>query len=431
MKKDSIHNYLAKYAIDISDIDYLPPPAAELKMVIVIPALAERYNLPEVLSSLKYNKRLAEAEVIVVVNNSSAAVPEIIENNLATLEDIKKYRNNPLKIYSVDKASLRKSLNPAEIGVGLVRRIGMDLALSRLYSNNRQLSGVIACLDADSPVAPGYIDNTLKKFFSVNPPLGAICDYEHTWDSEPELVSAINIYELWLRYFELGLKLSGSLFAVPTIGSCLIVSALGYALARGMPVRKAGEDFHFLRNLIKVSGYQPLLRLKEAKVFPKARISSRVLFGTGRAMQRCVEEGLENYFMVASPEIFFELKLFFKTITENFNKNKIYSSEFSPVFKKFLEHEQAWKIISRLKNNYTQKSKFQLALQHWFDSLRIVRYVNFHAKLKGKVEISNALKKILENLDQADSVNLLPALNFKQLNLQAVLTWLKYLRNFE
>lgn len=210
----------------------------------------------------------------------------------------------PLRLVSTDVADLvlvdRSSpsrLLPAGQGVGLARKIGLDLALS-LFASGRVESPALAWSDADATLP--------RRFFEA---VGAHGDaaivaapYRHLGSSDSELERATCAYELWLRYYVLGLHHAGSPYALHTIGSTLCTPALAYAQVRGVPKRTAGEDFHIVNKGLKVGDG---VRLRGDPVLLKPRYSERVLFGTGPAVRR-ISHGLvdESKFELLHPQVF-------------------------------------------------------------------------------------------------------------------------------
>lgn len=425
MPSTAIERYLSKHAW-LDTACELPEPDSRLKLAIVIPSLAERESLPQVLDSLAAGSlRLAEAEVIVLVNNPEGSPREIVENNEATLRDIACRPSGPLRILAVNRASTRAGLPASQAGVGLARRLGMDLALQRLASAGAVERSAIACLDADSPVAPGYVDQVLAAFDRDQPPLGGLCRFAHPQPSDPRLEAAITAYETWLRYVEAGMELAGSLFAFPMIGSCIVVSAEGYALADGMPLRQAAEDFHFLRKLAKVSGWRRLARIA-AEVYPEARVSQRVPFGTGRAMLLCLSDGPNLYRNVESPETYLDLKQFFQAAAVP-DLRRIRAAA-APLLSEFLHQEDGWAVLEKFVRNYPQPEAFSLAVQHWFDSLRIVRYAHHHARRAGKVWVYDAFVQVLRDLGVSSVLENLPAIRPGEPDPETHFRWLEALR---
>jgi hypothetical protein len=431
MPSAAVARYLERHAYSYPGADALPEPSPGLKLAVVIPSLAERGLLGAVLDNLEQGSmRLAEVEVLVLVNNPADPGADVLEDNLATLQEVHARPKGVVRVLAADYASPGRWLDPAQAGVGLARRLGMDLALRRLAQAGNLDRAAIACLDADSPAAPGYADAVLEVFDREDAPRAGFCSYAHPKPADDRLAAAGIAYELWLRYFEAGLRAAGSLFAFPTVGSCTVVSAEGYALADGMPLRQAGEDFHFLRKLAKISRSRPLARIPNARVFPALRVSNRVPFGTGRAMVRCLAEGLDGYRTVEPPEAFLEVKQFLNA-TDRTRDLKSVRAVLAEPLAVFLEGERAWPVMEKLVRNYPDQEQFALAVQHWFDSLRIVRYANERSRQLGRVWISDALHTIFSALNQGHCLQDLPSLPAGDADLSRHETWLERLRTCE
>jgi len=75
--------------------------------------------------------------------------------------------------------------------------------------------------------------------------------------------------------------------SIYTIGSAFAVRAEAYVKQGGMNRRQAGEDFYFLNKLTKLG---TVAEINDAFVFPSARVSDRVPFGTGAAMTKWMNE---------------------------------------------------------------------------------------------------------------------------------------------
>lgn len=251
---------------------------------VVIPALAEAESLPATLTSLAANPRreLARWLVVVVVNQRGAADPATKAENQATLALLGSANRlwDGLHLAWVDAASPGCELPPGE-GVGLARKLGCDLALERL-DWARQGGPLLAMLDADTLVETNYLA-ALQDHFATRSEGAATVAFCHQPGESAPLAAAITRYELYLRSYLLGLTLAGSPYAYPTIGSTIACRALAYLRAGGMNRRLAGEDFYFLQQLAKTTGVAPL---GATLVRPAARLSSRVPFGTGPALEK-------------------------------------------------------------------------------------------------------------------------------------------------
>ncbi len=170
---------------------------------------------------------------------------------------------------------------PAKQGVGLARKILCDVALS-LRARGQLLADVIHCTDADARLPGDYFERVAARGAA---PFAAVFPYAHTGDAGT-LHRAGELYELSLRYYVIGLQRAGSPYAFQTIGSTIAVSMTAYASVRGFPRRHGAEDFYLLNKLAKVG---PVERLGGAPIELRDRVSSRIPFGTGPAVQRIID----------------------------------------------------------------------------------------------------------------------------------------------
>lgn len=253
---------------------------------IVIPALAESGRLSCTLDDLRTAAQQANAPtlaVVVVNNRPPGHAPESWrQDNQQTLARLRPLvqasRAWPaLRLAVVDAASPGLEIGPRD-GVGMARKIGLDLALAVLHKAQRP-AGALISLDADTRVDPNYLA-ALRAFFNT-PRWGVILPFRHRLPKDTEARDAIIRYELHLLCYALGLARAGSPYGFTTIGSAMACTATAYAAVTGMRRSQAGEDFYFLQQLAKTG---PIDLCTATTVRPAARTSSRVPFGTGRAM---------------------------------------------------------------------------------------------------------------------------------------------------
>lgn len=370
---ESIDRYLKDHAEKYAE--KLPPVSSDLRLCIVIPSLAERGNIGAVLDSLP--EKDDRFEVIVVVNHAENASREIVEDNAGTVGEVSRRALVIERVFSPDVA-----------GVGAARRAGMDLALRRLVEAGSPERSAIACLDADSPVDPGYVEGILTVFGGDDPPAAGICACRHPIPEDEEQARAIVAYELWLRYMEQGFRFCGSPYAFQTIGSCTVVSPGAYALADGMPRRQAGEDFYFLQKVAKVFGRVVDL---DVTVRPSPRISNRVPFGTGRAMRRCQDEGPDYYLYAEPPRAFMDLKKFFESSAAGLAGMRAAAS---PLLASFIDKHGGWAVLEDIRKNSADAEHFAFGVHTWFDSLQVVRYARRCKAEYGGVWILDALSEL-------------------------------------
>ncbi len=267
-----------------------------ISRAVVIPVLAERENLFETLNSLAQNPagELQDTLVICVVNNRAepfARADQITDNQdaLRRLDQIVHARFSPvnpdarisaLRLAYIDASSPGQELG-RKMGVGEARRIGLDTALGVLCRNGYP-DGLLISLDADSTVEPNYLQAISEHFAGSNAGAGVVA-FAHPVPDDLVHREAILLYEIFLRYHELGLRAAGSPYALPTVGSTIVARGGAYVAAGGMNRKQAGEDFYFIQQLVKTSSVS---RIDTTTVFPSPRASDRVPFGTGASMGR-------------------------------------------------------------------------------------------------------------------------------------------------
>jgi hypothetical protein len=188
---------------------------------------------------------------------------------------------------------------PSQQGVGLARKIGCDLAVG-LWRDGVVKSPWLFSTDADVTLPPNYFDAAALAHATAG---ALLFDFEHQPSGDAELDRATLEYELYLRYYTLGLAWAGSPYAFHTLGSCLAVRAEAYAAVRGFPKREAGEDFHLLSKVAKVAAIQTLPQLE---IQIASRRSLRTPFGTGaRVATLLAGEAMQFY----DPKLFNLLKV--------------------------------------------------------------------------------------------------------------------------
>ncbi|MFN7952431.1 MAG: glycosyltransferase family A protein [bacterium] len=260
------------------------PPAPDLGLVVAIPCKDEP-ALGETLASLARAAAPAiGVEVIVIANASERDDAEVRARSALDAREARAFgaaaaaAAAPIRVHVIEALDL-----PARhAGVGLARKLAMDEAALRLDRVGRP-RGVIACLDADCTVAPSYLV-ALAEWFDAHPEADAAAvHFEHPHEdlADPRHRAAIVGYELFLRCHVHGLGLAGHPSAIQTVGSSMAVRAVAYATHGGMNRRQAGEDFYFLQ---KLALHARVGEIRSTTVHPSPRVSSRVPFGTGRAV---------------------------------------------------------------------------------------------------------------------------------------------------
>lgn len=348
--------------------------------IIVIPALDEFTSLKDLLNSLEQNdpNYLNMSLIIVVINNLKSHSDQIKRNNQETIDYLRaKYISDSkslLNLGIVDASSFGKELPEKNGGVGFARKLGMDFALMNFdYQNNNK--NIIICLDADCLVKSNYLEEISKKTNAGNSNCGFI-NFEHKANSQSEEAAIIN-YEIFLRYYVLGLKYANSPFAFHSIGSTMYCDVNSYIKVDGMNKRKAGEDFYFMQKLAIISQID---EIKCTKVYPSARPSWRVPFGTGQRVNRFLSQ-VQNEYLLYSPQSFEILKNWLSIFGDDKNhSSNILIDKAKEIHKDlydflFLNHfPNAWNKI--LQNSNSEK---QLNLQKklWMNGFRTMKLIHY------------------------------------------------------
>lgn len=373
---DSVRNYLTKYGSCQWTVKLNNSNGFD--NIIVIPAIAEFENINKLLDSLNKNdtKYLERTLVLFIINCNEKASEEIKLNNRKSIELLEKIvSSTKLQIGYIDASSPGYFLSEKDAGVGLARKIGMDIALT-LFDYNAEAKKLLICLDADCEVQSNYVA-TIVDAFNNKDLSAAVIEYEHQLPENDFDKSAIICYEIFLRYYVLGLKYAKSPYAFHTVGSTMVCDSESYIKVGGMNKRKAAEDFYFLEKLAKVVN---IYKITETKVFPSSRSSWRVPFGTGQRMNR-FKAGTHNEYSLFDPKVFEILEMwnqiFFSNKVLNSNQYLKVAKGIDVELAKFLElnsfAEQWNKIISNTKtDNQLQKQK-----KIWFDGFRTLKLIHF------------------------------------------------------
>jgi len=277
------------------------PPSGSYRFALIVPALGESASLLDGYRAAA-RKAPGRALIVLVVNATAAADPRLVAENQRLLQDLvgqtdfssRLMADRDFDVLVVNRSQPGRYL-PERQGVGLARKIGMDIALS-LYRARRLEAPWLFATDADARLPSDYFCRDFESELAVAS--AGIYDYEHAATEDSAVNVATHAYEASLRYHVLGLAHAGSPYAFHALGSTLCVAADAYAAVRGVPKRQAGEDFYLLDKLSKV---RSLVRLRGEPIVLSSRRSARVPFGTGPSVERLL---LGEELFVASPACF-------------------------------------------------------------------------------------------------------------------------------
>ncbi|MEE9912541.1 MAG: hypothetical protein K4571_12540 [Deltaproteobacteria bacterium] len=423
MKQSSLLNvYLNRYAAG-------PPWTLEagnlenIEQVVVIPAYAEKELIFATLASLAANDdaSLDKTLVLCVINNKQAASDADKTNNAQTLAVLRAlitkqapalYKNTcdvhgalqtiagrPLRLACMDASSPGLEIPSRFGGVGMARKIGMDMAL-RLLQDSKDRPGLILSLDADTLVRPDYL-SAVRSVFSPDKAQTGVIAYAHQMPSHDSEQQAIFAYEIFLRYWELGLQYARSPYAFHSIGSTMVTTAASYLAVRGMNRREAGEDFYFLNKLAKIS---PICRIRETVVYPSARVSKRVPFGTGAAVEKIISSA-RPIDQLYDPRVFFILKRWIDLMKNSFDRSE---SQIFPEARQideglgaFLLNRGFLEVWPKIRGNLKDRKTYDRQFHNWFDGFETLKLINYLTKeYYPRIQQQSALKTILGMLTE-------------------------------
>lgn len=384
---NNVEKYLRKFSYDNWKIYKC---GKKYKNIIVIPVIDEYENIKTLLTSLiKNEKQFFQTTLILfVVNNMVSSNAGVKRNNIQTIEylkdiiDKKKNEdelsqmiiNTGLQIGLIDAASEGMELSDKEGGVGLARKIGMDEAL-KFFDYNFNSKNILICLDADCTVSENYISTIRQTFDKTNISAGYV-NFAHDKIDDEENYKAIINYEIFLRYYVLGLKYAESPYAYHSIGSTMVCDVESYLKIQGMNKRKAAEDFYFMEKLSKITDIK---KIEETMVYPSSRGSWRVPFGTGKRVTRFLEK-VQNEYLLYAPGSFTVLRKWNKI----FYSGEILSAEgylnsaekISRELLNFLtvnKFEENWNKILKNTKSIKQINKQK---QLWFDGFKTLKLIH-------------------------------------------------------
>ena len=347
------------------------------ELIVVIPC----YNEPDVLQTLHSlfgcERGNFGVEIILLINSYGISPESVKQLNRTTLrlsQDFAEKNNTPEFFLS---PLLIEGLSGHQTGAGFPRQIGMETAVHR-FEELKNPKGIIVSLDADTTVAENYLTE-IYKHFKKQKLRSATIEFHHPvehLDPDNEIRKATEVYEEYLRYYRAALEYIGYPYAYYTIGSAFAVTVETYLQVGGMGKQQAGEDFYFLQKVFPLGKTQ---FINTTCVYPAARVSDRVPFGTGPAIAKMLNE--KNYIQQTyQAAAFEELKAFFNQI-DSFYQSSTEQIEgmiaFLPDYlQTFLEANAFLEKMDELNQHTASLDAFKKRFFQYFTAFKILKYLN-------------------------------------------------------
>lgn len=362
---------------------------------VAIPAIDELNHLPVTLDNLAAQRVNYPFTVYVCVNQpeswwNNPDKIDVCQNNQQLIKFIRNYPKLPVEI--IDKSSLGNGWGDKNHGVGWARRTLFDHILSVATAED-----VIVSLDADTCVKPEYLQSIGENF--ENRTLTAVSlPYYHRLTDDDAANRAILRYEIYMRSYLINLYGISSPYNFTAVGSAIAVRVEALRKIGNITPMKSGEDFYLLQKLRKMA---PISNWNAQAVYPAARFSARVYFGTGPAMIKGNEGHWESY-----PIYHYSL---FSSIKDTYLQlAKLYTEDFETPFLQFLKEQyRDDKLWVPIRKNSKTLERFERAFHEKADGLRILQYLKEVNPTQGKTD-SVALRENMMHFFDGAIPNFMP-----------------------
>ena len=356
-----------------------------MKIFIAIPALNEHDHLPELINDLKL-QTYKVFSVFICVNNPEEwrNDPEkaiICENNRGTLEYLQDISDLSLTV--IDRSSPGKGWKGKQRGVGYARKELFE-AVDRIADDD----DIVISLDADTRIRPGFISSVRKQFVNHKKALLLTNPYYHKLTGNDKHDRAILRYELYMRYYLINLLMINSPYAFSALGSAISFRVSGYRKISGITPKEAGEDFYFVNRMKKAC---EILIWNDEAVYPSARESDRVPFGTGPAVTKGKTGDWDSY-------PFYDQEGFERVGETCKLFPKLFKADCETPIDIFIQKYFGENIWEPLRKNFKTEKLFIRACHEKIDGLRILQILRFYQKgdsLKNFIKFSSEELKIV------------------------------------
>jgi hypothetical protein len=169
-----------------------------------------------------------------------------------------------------------------------------------------------------------------------------------------------------MRNCLLNLYRIGCPYNFTAIGSAIAAKIKALQKINGITPMKSGEDFYLLQKLRKMA---PISNWNDELVYPAARFSDRVFFGTGPAMIKGSEGQWESY-PIYHYSIFDEVKKTYYLI------DRLYTEDLTTPFIEFLKEQfKTDDLWGPLRKNVKDLAHFRHAFHEKADGLRVLQFL--------------------------------------------------------
>lgn len=336
------------------------------RLFAAIPAMDELACLPLLLHDLAHQQTSSPYEVFVCINQ-----PEIYWNisdkktvalhNRQLLSMLQDYREMPVHI--INRSSRGKGWTGKNYGVGMARKVLFDTILQIAEDED-----VIVSLDADTRISTAYLQS-IADHFAAYPELPVLAvPYYHPLTGDDICDRAILRYELYMRNYWLNMQRIGSPYHFTALGSAMAFKAGALRKIGGITPIKSGEDFYLMQKFRKTVA---IGQYNVEAVYPAARYSARVPFGTGPALING-SRGQWDAYPIYHHALFEDIAATYKALPRLYETDDVHTA-----FLDFLQSQsrQNRSIWLSIRQNIKDLPHFIQAFHEKADGLRILQYL--------------------------------------------------------
>lgn len=330
---------------------------------VAIPAMDELHDLPLTLQDLAA-QTYSSFSVYICVNQPDAywhdpEKVDICHRNQQLMALLQQYRG--LSLHLIDKTSEGKGWTGNDYGVGWARKLLFENILTQANDGD-----IIISLDADTRIHPDYI-RSIAHNFSAHPTFPAIAvPYYHPLSGIELYDKALLRYELYMRNYAINLMRINSPYGFTAIGSAIAMRAGALRKIGGITPLKSGEDFYLVQKFRKMA---PIGNYNDECVYPAARVSDRVIFGTGPAILKG-SRGDWNSYPIYHQNLFKEIAEAYQQIPTLYHTN--IANTFLDSLNKKQNKEDLWQ---KIRQNTRDLAHFEQAFHEKADGLRILQFL--------------------------------------------------------
>ena len=329
---------------------------------VAVPVLAEKENLPRLLSRLR-QQTFSQYTLYVCVNNEDGGYG--FDENQECLQILR--QTDDLPIIIIDRSSPGLGWSGKKKGVGWARKLLFERIMED-HDNDE----IAVSLDADTDFNPEYLEAVLDTMNSHPASSAFAVPYYHPLCGDESLDRPMLRYECYMRHYLINLLRIANPYAFTALGSAIVFPLWAYRRVGGITPLQGGEDFYLMQKFAKTGTIELLFSdptYKLMTVRPEGRASQRVPFGTGPAVAGGLNS-MESRYPFYSPEGFAAIETTFRTFPALYYEDR--ETPMTAFLQQQLNTDNLWEPLRR---NFRTPDHFIHACAERVDGLRILQFL--------------------------------------------------------